>query len=86
MPSKHGIILLMLKIKLSRTGRKNQPSYRVVVAEARSKRDGKAVDNLGYYNPLSKSAEVVIDKKKFQKWISLGAKPTITVEHLYKKA
>lgn len=86
MPFKHGIIPLMLKIKLSRTGRKNQPSYRVVVAEARSKRDGKVVDNLGYYNPLSKSAEVVIDKKKFQEWISRGAKPTITVEHLYKKA
>lgn len=76
----------MLKIKLSRTGRKNQPSYRVIVAEARSKRDGKVVDSLGHYNPLAKPAEVVIDKKKFQEWIARGAQPTITVGNLYKKA
>lgn len=76
----------MLKIKLSRTGRKNQPSYRVIVAEARSKRDGKIVDNLGHYNPLAEPAEVVIDKKKFQEWITRGAKPTATVGNLYKKA
>lgn len=76
----------MLKIRLSRTGRKNQPSYRVVVAEARSKRDGKMVDNLGYYNPLTEPADVVIDKKKFQKWIACGAQPTTTVANLYKKA
>ena len=76
----------MLKIKLTRTGKKNQPSYRVIVQEARAKNNGKVTDILGHYNPLTKPSEVSIDKKKYQEWVAKGAKPTPTVENLYKKA
>jgi len=76
----------MLKIKLSRTGKKNQPSFRIVVQEARSKVDGKAVDILGNYIPLSEPAQIKIDKKRYQEWVSKGAQPTETVRQLFKRA
>jgi small subunit ribosomal protein S16 len=72
----------MLKIKLTRLGKKNQPSYRVVVVEARSKRDGQYVESLGFYNPLTKPKIIKIDKKKYQEWLRHGAKPTATVKRL----
>lgn len=73
----------MLKIKLSRTGKKNQPSYRVVVVEAKSKRDGKYTALLGHYNPTTK--DLVLDTKEYQNWITKGAQPTLTVANLAKK-
>jgi len=75
----------MLKIKLTRTGKKGQPSYRIVIAEARSKRDGKYVENLGYYNPLASPKVVKIDKKRYNYWVEKGAQPTETVRRLYNK-
>ena len=75
----------MLKIRLKRTGKKGQPSYRIVVMEARSKRDGKHTDLLGFYNPLTKPATVKIDKVKYKKLIEKGSEPTNTVRNLVKK-
>lgn len=73
----------MLKIKLFRAGKRNQPAYRIVIAEAKSKRDGRYIDLLGTYNPLASPAKVNIDRKKYQEWIQKGAQPTDTVKHLY---
>ena len=75
----------MLKIKLSRTGKKNQPHYRIVVAEAKSKRDGKVVDRLGSYNPLANPSIIKLNKEKYSYWIKVGAQPTQTVRNLAKK-
>jgi small subunit ribosomal protein S16 len=75
----------MLKIKLSKTGKRNQPSYRIVVAEAKSKRDGKAKDYLGFYNPTRTPSLFKIDKKKYKKWVDQGAQPTDTVKSLVEK-
>jgi small subunit ribosomal protein S16 len=76
----------MLKIKLTRLGKRNQPHYRVVVNEAKTRRDGKYVDLLGHYNPLANPAEIVIDMEKYASWLKKGAQPTETVAHLAKKA
>lgn len=76
----------MLKIKLTRLGKRNQPHYRVVVNEAKTRRDGKYVDMLGHYNPLTNPAEIVIDMEKYASWLKKGAQPTETVAHLAKKA
>ncbi|PWU22896.1 30S ribosomal protein S16 [Candidatus Cerribacteria bacterium 'Amazon FNV 2010 28 9'] len=73
----------MLKIKLSRTGKTHQPSYRIVVVEAKSKRDGKYVENLGHYNPVTK--DFVVDTAKYGTWLTKGAQPTLTVANLLKK-
>jgi small subunit ribosomal protein S16 len=70
----------MLKIKLFQRGKKKQRTYRIVVAEARSKRDGKFVDNLGWWNP--KEEKFSIDKKKVKEWIVKGAQPTEAVRKL----
>lgn len=75
----------MLKIKLSRTGKKNQASFRIVVAEAKSKRDGKNIDLLGYYQPLSKNNKVKVNQKKYQDWRHKGAQPTRTIKRLVEK-
>jgi len=72
----------MLTIKLARYGKKHQPHYRVVVAEARSKREGKAVAILGFWNPKEK--RVKIDKKAYEKWRQQGAQPTESVAKLVK--
>lgn len=76
----------MLKIRLARTGKKGQPSYRIVVAERRSKRDSKFVTNLGFYNPLTEPATIKIDKTQYQAWIAKGAQPSDTVRSLVAKA
>lgn len=75
----------MLKIKLSRKGKKNQPFYRIIVAEAKSKRDGKYIDALGYYNPLTKPKIIKINKEAYQEWLKKGAQPTETVKKLFNK-
>ena len=72
----------MLKIRLRRTGARNQPSYRVVVADARAARDGAFVDHLGHYNPRTDPPTVVIDQEKARKWIGQGAQPTESVRQL----
>ena len=79
-------IKLMLKIRLTRTGKRGQPSYRIVVVEARSKRDGKYTDLLGFYNPLTNPATIKLDKKKYDYWLEKGAQPTSTVRNLAQKS
>jgi len=72
----------MLRIRLRRVGKKKQPSYRVVVADARSPRDGRFVDKVGFYNPLTDPPTVNIDQDKLQSWIKKGAVPTESVQRL----
>lgn len=74
----------MLKLRLKRGGRKGQPSYRVVVMESKSRRDGRPIENLGYYNPLSKEFLVNIDSVKLR--LEQGVKPTKTVAALLKNS
>jgi small subunit ribosomal protein S16 len=76
---------MAVKIRLRRMGAKKAPFYRVIVADERSPRDGKCIDEIGYYNPLTNPAEVKIDAEKAQKWIENGAQPTETVKSLLKK-
>ena len=72
----------MLRIRLTRTGARNQPSYRVVVADSRKPRDGKFVEILGHYNPRQDPPLVVIDRAKAQKWIEVGAQPSDAVKRM----
>ncbi len=74
----------MLAIKLMRTGAKKQPSYRIVVKEKQSKRDGAYLENLGTYNPTRNPAEIKLDMTRVQYWIEKGAQPTDTVDRLIK--
>ena len=76
----------MLAIKLMRTGAKKRPSYRVVVKEKQSKRDGAYLENLGTYNPTREPAEIKLKADRVQYWISKGAQPTDTVRQLIKQA
>jgi small subunit ribosomal protein S16 len=76
----------MLKIKLSRTGAPKKAKYRMVVAEARSPRDGRSLDILGHFDPMTDPETLVIDKDRAQGWLDKGAKPTETVARLLKKA
>lgn len=73
----------MLKIRLKRTGRKRKPFYRIVVMESLTRRDGKSVAELGFYDPIRKV--IRFDKKSLQKYINSGAYPTHTVRHLILK-
>ena len=75
----------MVKIRLKRIGAKKSPFYRVVVADSRYPRDGKFIEEIGYYNPLTEPAEVKIDAEKATAWIAKGAQPTETVRSLLKK-
>ena len=75
----------MLRIRLRRTGSKNQPSYRIVVADSRKPRDGRFVENLGHYNPRFDPPEMVMDTEKAQKWISQGAQPSDAVKRIIEK-
>ncbi len=76
----------MVKIRLRRMGAKKAPYYRIVVADARSPRDGRCIEEIGTYNPLTDPATVTIDTEKAQQWIKNGAQPTDTVKALLKKA
>lgn len=76
---------MALKIRLKRMGMKKAPFYRFVVAEATSPRDGRFVEELGYYNPTKNPAVVSIDEEKALKWLSEGATPTDTVRSLFSK-
>lgn len=75
----------MLRIRLTRTGKKKQPSYRVVVADIKSKRDGRIVERIGYYNPRSEPLEYRIDEGRALYWLSVGAQPTDAVRRLLDK-
>ena len=74
----------MLAIRLMRMGAKKRPSYRIVVKEKLSKRDGAFIENLGTYNPTREPAEIRLDAERVQYWIEKGAQPTDTVERLIK--
>ena len=76
----------MVKIRLKRMGAHKKPFYRVVVADSRTARNGKFIEELGYYDPLKNPAEIKIDVEKAEKWIAQGAQPTDTVRDLLKKA
>jgi small subunit ribosomal protein S16 len=75
----------MVKIRLRRMGRRNRPFYRVVVTDSRSPRDGKSIDIIGQYNPLTDPATVSIDEEKALKWLRYGAQPSDTVYSLLSK-
>lgn len=75
----------MLKIRLSRRGKKRQPSYRVVVADINSKRDGRIVERIGHYNPLTDPAEFAIKEDRALHWLNVGAQPTDAVRRLLDK-
>ena len=74
----------MVKIRLTRTGAKKAPSYRIVVADSRYPRDGRFIEILGAYDPMAENA-VVLDNEKAKEWIAKGAQPTETVKALLKK-
>jgi small subunit ribosomal protein S16 len=72
-------------IRLKRMGAKRDPFYRIVVADSRSPRDGKSVEELGYYDPSTDPIQLKIDEEKTLKWLTLGAKPTDTARSLLKR-
>ena len=76
----------MVKIRLRRLGAKKAPFYRVVVADSRYPRDGRFIEEIGYYNPLTDPVEIKIDSERAQQWIKNGAQPTDTVRALLKKS
>ena len=73
----------MLKLRLRKIGRKGSPSYRIVIMENTMRRDGRAIDELGFYNPISK--QFYIDQNKVKKWLKEGAKPTNTINNLIRQ-
>jgi len=75
----------MVKIRLRRMGRRNRPFYRVVVADSRSPRDGKFIEIIGHYNPLTDPSTIDINEEKALKWLRCGAQPTDTVRSLLGK-
>lgn len=76
----------MVKIRLRRMGAKKAPFYRVVVADSRYPRDGRFIEEIGYYDPTKEPSAVSIDKEKADKWLANGAQPTDTVKKLLKIA
>lgn len=77
---------MAVKIRLRRMGAKKAPYYRVVVADSRFPRDGRFIEEIGFYNPLTDPSEVRIDAEKAKQWLKNGAQPTDTVKVLFKKA
>lgn len=73
---------MAVKMRLTRMGDKKSPFYRIVITDSRNARDGAYVDKVGYYNPISNPAEVVIDKDKATDWLKKGVQPTATVKNL----
>jgi small subunit ribosomal protein S16 len=76
---------MAVKIRLRRMGAKKNPFYRIVVADSRFPRDGRFIEEIGYYNPLEEPSVVKVDAEKVSKWIANGAQPTDTVKALFKK-
>ena len=77
---------MAVKISLRRMGAKKAPFYRVVVADSRYPRDGRFIEEIGYYDPMKNPADIKIDAEKAQKWLNNGAQPTDTVKALLKKS
>jgi small subunit ribosomal protein S16 len=77
-------VMILLAIKLMRTGAKKKPSYRIIVKEKQSKRDGAYLENVGTYNPTREPVELKLDMDRVRYWIGKGAKPTETVSRLIK--
>lgn len=75
----------MVKIRLTRMGSINKPFYRVVAVDSRTQRDGKFIENIGYYDPKHNPAIVKVDEEKAIKWLTVGAQPSETVRSLFKK-
>lgn len=75
----------MVKIRLTRVGARNQAKYRVVVADERFKRDGRFLEIIGHYDTTTDPSTVVVDKSRYDHWISVGAQPTETVSRLVKR-
>ena len=76
---------MAVKIRLRRMGAKKSPFYRIVVADSRYPRDGRFIEEIGYYNPMEEPSVVKVDPEKAKKWIANGAQPTDTVKALFKK-
>ena len=76
----------MVKIRLRRMGAKKAPFYRIVVADSRYPRDGRFIEEIGYYNPVANPSELNVDVDRAQAWIKTGAQPTDTVKRLLKQA
>ncbi|RMF85578.1 MAG: 30S ribosomal protein S16 [Nitrospinota bacterium] len=77
---------MAVKIRLKRIGAKKRPMYRLVVADSRSPRDGRIIEKLGFYNPLTDPFELKVEKERLQEWLKRGAQPTDSVKGLLKKA
>ena len=77
---------MSVKIRLKRMGMKKKPFYRVVVADVRSPRDGRFIEEIGYYDPMTKPAEIKVNNDRAQYWLGVGAQPTDTVRILLKKS
>ncbi len=77
---------MAVRIRLSRVGAKKQPAYRVVVADGRSARDGRAIETIGHYNPRTEPVEVAIDTERARYWLEHGAQPSEPVVRLFKLA
>ena len=77
---------MAVRIRLTRVGAKKQPSYRVVVADARSARDSRAIETLGHYNPRTEPVEFAVDEAKARDWLAKGALPSDTVARLFRSA
>lgn len=77
---------MAVKIRLKRMGAKKTPFYRIVVADSRYPRDGRFIEQIGYYNPLTDPADIRVDAEKAQKWLANGAQPTETVKSILKKS
>ena len=75
----------MGKIRLQRAGKKKAPCYHIVIADSKSPRDGKIIEQIGTYNPMTEPSELVLDREKVAQWIKNGAKPTDTVKRLIEK-
>ena len=76
---------MAVKIRLRRMGAKKAPFYRIVVADSRFPRDGRFIEEIGYYDPMKEPSEVKLDPEKAKKWMANGAQPTDTVKALFKK-
>ncbi len=77
---------MAVKIRLKRMGAKKAPFYRIVVADSRAPRDGRFIEEVGYFNPCSEPNELSINKEAVEKWLATGAQPTDTVKSLIKKS
>lgn len=76
---------MAVKIRLRRMGAKKAPFYRIIVADSRSPRDGRFIEEIGYYDPMEEPSVVKVDPEKAKKWLANGAQPTDTVKELFKK-